>query len=262
MSSRAAPPQAESTPRPARRTSHRRAAPPRVPARPQVVQEVDEAALMRATRRCWSLLFLRRRRGTAPLLPPEEGREENPTFFLFLFPTFSKKKQFPFPPGSQVYRTTVCDTLLPHSHPRPIFPAAKRVRFGDAVPPHTPLASLVWDPGSSVRMPQNAPPSYHPALLPFTAPQQVRRLRHWRRLHGVWSRGSRCPVCLAGSRAQIDSATRFSSPGDPPKFNGVLETSVFTSSYQERWSPTNPGSVSLEPGFAQAPVQDADAEVH
>ncbi len=35
---------------------------PRVPARPQVVQEVDKAALTRATRRCWNLLFLRRRR--------------------------------------------------------------------------------------------------------------------------------------------------------------------------------------------------------
>ncbi len=34
---------------------------PRVPARPQVVQEVDEAALTRATRRGWNLLFLRRR---------------------------------------------------------------------------------------------------------------------------------------------------------------------------------------------------------
>ncbi len=32
---------------------------------------------------------------------------------------------------------------------------------------------------------------------------------------------------------------------------------------QERWWPSaNPGSVSLEPGFAQAPVQDADAQAH
>ncbi len=29
-----------------------------------------------------------------------------------------------------------------------------------------------------------------------------------------------------------------------------------------RWSPTNPGSASLEPGFAQAPVQDADTQAH
>ncbi len=32
---------------------------------------------------------------------------------------------------------------------------------------------------------------------------------------------------------------------------------------QERWWPSaNPGSASLEPGFAQAPVQDADAQAH
>ncbi len=61
-SSRAAPPQAESTHRPVRRASRRRAAPPASQPGPKVVQEVDEAALTRATRRCWSLLFLRRRR--------------------------------------------------------------------------------------------------------------------------------------------------------------------------------------------------------
>ncbi len=68
---------------------------------------------------------------TAPLLPPVEGREEN---LLFRFvsvpplvqgpavPTFSKKEQFPFPPGSQVHGTTMCDALPPHSRPRPILP--------------------------------------------------------------------------------------------------------------------------------------------
>ncbi len=66
--------------------------------------------------------------------------------FLFIFfppavPTFSKKEQFPFPPGSQVHGMTVCDTLLPHSRQRPILPAAKRVRFGDAVPPHAPACT-------------------------------------------------------------------------------------------------------------------------
>ncbi len=85
----------------------------------------------------------------------------------------------------------------------------------------------------------------------------------------------------------------------PPKFNGVLETSVAVRNApvlrrgdccppgkgcnragpssrdeagvlqpllhrtQERWWPSaNPGSASLEPGFAQAPVQDADAQAH
>ncbi len=113
---------------------------------------------------------------TAPLLPPVEGREEN---LLFRFvsvpplvqgpavPTFSKKEQFPFPPGSQVHGTTVCDALPPHSRPRPILPVAKRVRFGDDIPPHAPLASPVRDPGSSVRMPQNAQPSVPSTPTPF-----------------------------------------------------------------------------------------------
>ncbi len=61
-SSRAAPPQAESILRPARLASRRRAAPPASQQRPQVAQEVDKAALTRATRRCWNWLFLRRRR--------------------------------------------------------------------------------------------------------------------------------------------------------------------------------------------------------
>ncbi len=57
---------------------------------------------------------------------------------------------------------------------------------------------------------------YHPAPLPFAAPTEVLRLCRWSRLHGVWSCGSRCPACLAGSRAQFDLAPRLSSPGDLP----------------------------------------------
>ncbi len=57
---------------------------------------------------------------------------------------------------------------------------------------------------------------YHPPLLPFAAPPQVCRLCRWSRLHSVWKHGSRCPACLTGSRAQFDSATQFSSPGDLP----------------------------------------------
>ncbi len=138
---------------------------------------------------------------------------------------------------------------------------------------------------------------YHPALLPFAAPPQVRRLRRWSRLHGFWRRGSHRPARLTGSRAQFDSATRFSSPGDLPSstaFSRLRWQSGtplscerrLLSSWQgcnragpssrdqagvsqpllyrtlERWSPTNPGSASLEPGFAQAPVQDADMQAH
>ncbi len=107
---------------------------------------------------------------TALFLPLVEGREKNLPFLFRRWSSgthFLKKEQFPFPLGSQVHGTTVCDALLPHSRPRPILQVAKRVRFGDDIPPHTPLASPVWDPGSSVRMPQNAPPSVPSTPTPF-----------------------------------------------------------------------------------------------
>ncbi len=102
---------------------------------------------------------------TAPLLPPVEGREENLLFRFVSYPPSQRKSYFP--PGSQVHGTTVCDALPPHSRPRPILPVAKRVRFGDDIPPHAPLASPVRDPGSSKRMPQNAPPSVPSTPTPF-----------------------------------------------------------------------------------------------
>ncbi len=105
---------------------------------------------------------------TALLLPPVEGREEN----------------------------------LPFNFVSVLF---KIVWFGDDNPPHAPLANPAWDPGSSVRMPQNAPPSVPSTPTLFAAPPQVCRLYRWSRLHSIWRRGS---------RAQFDSATRFSSPGD------------------------------------------------
>ncbi len=207
---------------------------PRVPARPQVVQEVDEAALTRATWRCWSLLFLRRRREQRRSFPRWRAGRRIFCFVLFLFRrwskgqryTFSKKEQFPFPPGSQVHGTTVCDALPPHSRPRPILPVAKRVRFGDDIPPHAPLASLVRDPGSSVRMPQNAPPSVPSTPTPFRCTTTgtsivpleplAQRLEAWLTLPSL-SRWLTRTIRLGYA---IQFARR------PPKFNAVLETSV------------------------------------
>ncbi len=172
---------------------------------------------------------------TAPLLPPVEGREEN---LLFRFvsvpplvqgpvvPTFSKKEQIPFPPGSQVHGMTVCDALPPHSRPRPILPVAKRVRFGDDIPPHAPLASPFRDPGSSVRMPQNAPPSVPSTPTPFRCTSTgtlivpleplAQRLEVWLTLPSL-SRWLTRTIRLGYA---IQFARR------PPKFNGVLEMSV------------------------------------
>ncbi len=120
----------------------------------------------------------------------------------------------------------MCDALLPHSRPRPILPVAKRVRFGDDIPPHAPLASPVWDPGSSVRMPQNALPSVPSTPTPFRCTTTgmsivplkplAQRLEAWLTLPSL-SRWLTCTIRLGYA---IQFARR------PPKFNGVLETSV------------------------------------
>ncbi len=165
-SSRAAPPQAESTHRPVRRASRRRAAPPASQSGPK--------SSRKSTKRPWRgqpgdvgvcSFSGDGENSAAPSPGGGPGGESSVSFCLW--PTFSKKEQFPFPPGSQVHGTTVCDALPPHSRPRPILPVAKRVRFGDDIPPHAPLASPVRDPGSSVRMPQNAPPSVPSTPTPF-----------------------------------------------------------------------------------------------
>ncbi len=136
---------------------------------------------------------------TAPLLPPVEGREEN---LLFRFVSV--------PPLVQ----------------GPILPVAKRVRFGDDIPPHAPLASPVRDPGSSVRMPQNAPPSVPSTPTPFRCTTTgtsivpleplAQRLEAWLTLPSL-SRWLTRTIRLGYA---IQFARR------PPKFNGVLETSV------------------------------------
>ncbi len=83
----------------------------------------------------------------------------------------------------------------------------KGVRFRDDVPPYAPLASLVWDPGSSVRMPQNAPTSVPSTPTPFRCTTIGTSIVPLSRLQSVWRRGSCCPACLAGSHAQFDSAS-------------------------------------------------------
>ncbi len=214
-------------------------------------------------------------------------------------PTVSKKEQFTFSLGSQVHGMTVCDALPPHSRPRPILPVAKRVRFGDDIPPHAPLASPVRDPGSSVRMTQNAPPSVpstptlfrcsttgtsivplEPLAQHLEAWLTLPSLSRWLMAHN--STRLRDSVRQATSQVQRRSRDVSGSPerpclarGDccPPGKGcnqagpssrdeaGVLQPLLHRT--QERWWPSaNPGSASLEPGFAQAPVQDADTQAH
>ncbi len=232
-SSRAAPPRAEAEARPARRASRRSAASPASHPGPKSSRsrrsgpdagnpEMLEFALSQETTRK-RRSFPRWRAGWRILCSP-----------LFLFrrwgsaaPTFSKKEQFPFPPGFQVHGPTVCDALPPHSRPRPILPAAKRARFGDAVPPpHAPLASPLWDPGSSAWMLQNALPSVPSSSTPLRCTTTgtsivpleplARRLEAWLALPS--------PSRWLTRTIRLGYAIQFARR--PPKFSGVLETSV------------------------------------
>ncbi len=228
-SSGAAPPHAESAPRPARRASRRSAASPASHPGPKSSRksmvgfdlEMLEFALSQETMR------------TALLLPPEEGWAENLMFpFISVpplaqgsgVPTYSKKEQFLFPPGFQVRGPTVCDALPPHSRPRPILPAAKRARFGDAVPPHAPLASPLWDPGISAWMLQNTLPSVPSSSTPLRCttagtsivPLEPLALEAWLALPS--------PSRWLTRTIRLGYAIQFARR--PPKFSGVLETSV------------------------------------
>ncbi len=167
---------------------------------------------------------------TAPLLPPVEGREENLLFILFLFgpavPTSQRKSNFLFLRVLRSMDNSVrrpASSLSPTTHFASSQESTVRGRHSS---PHTSgqsrLGPREFCEDASER---TAFCTIHPYSLSL-APPQVRRLCRWSRLHSVWRRGSCCPACLAGSRAQFDSATQFSSPGDPPKFNGILETSV------------------------------------
>ncbi len=127
---RRAPPQAESIPWLARRASRRRAAPP--------ASQPGPKSFRKSTKRPW-----RRQPGDVGICSfsgdgknsaaPSPGGGPGGESSVSVPPLV--QGLFPFPPGSQVHGTTVCDTQLPHSRPRPILPVAKRVRFGDDIPP-------------------------------------------------------------------------------------------------------------------------------
>ncbi len=202
---------------------------------------------------------------TAPLLPPVEGREDN-LMFRFVsvpplvqgpaVPTFSKKEQFPFPPGSQVHGTTVCDALPPHSRPRPILPGAKRVRFGDDIPPHAPLASPVPSACTAsggmahAAQPVSLAHAHNSTRLRDSVRQATSQVQRRSRDVGgsperpCLARGDCCPPGKGCNRAGPSSRDEA----------GVLQPLLHRT--QERWWPSaNPGSASLEPGFAQAPFK-------
>ncbi len=133
----------------------------------------------------------------------------------------------PLPPGPGLSLPVAVGALLPpHSRPRPILPVAKRVQFGDDIPPHAPLVSPVRDPGSSVRMPQNAPPSVPSTPTPFrctTTGTPIVPLEPLAQLLEAWLT---LPSLSRWLTRTIRLGYTIQFARRPPKFNSVLETSV------------------------------------
>ncbi len=128
-------------------------------------------------------------------------------------------------------------------------------------------------------MPQNAPPSVPSTSSPFlctTTSMSIvpleplaQRLEAWLTLPGLSRWLTRTIqlgyaiqfACLA--RGDCCSPGKGCNRAGPSSRDeaGVLQPLLHRT--QERWWPSaNPGSASLEPGFTQAPVQDADAQAH
>ncbi len=279
---------------------------PRVPARPLVIQEVDEAALTRATRRCWSLLFLRRRQEQRRSFPRwRAGRRILCSFYSVpplvqgpAVPTYSKKEQFPFPPGSQVHGTTVCDALLPHSRPRPIFASSQestvwgrctsprtsgqsRLRpreFGEDASEHTAFCtihpySLSLHHHRYVNCAVGAACTASGGMAHSAQPVSLAHVHNSTRLRDSVQQATSqvqllsrdvggCPECPCLARGDCCPPSKGCNRAGPSSRDEAGVSQHLPHHTQERWSTTNPGSASLEPGFAQAPVQDADAQVH
>ncbi len=197
-----------------------------------------------------------------------------------------------------MHGTTVCDALLPHSRPRPILPAAKSAVRGCSTSPRTSSQSRLgpreFGKDASERAAYCTIQPYSPSLhyqryvnyavvASYMASEglahgaQPVSLAHAH--NSTWLRDSVRQATSQVQRRSRDFGGSQKSPcfagGDccPPGKEcnragpssrdeaGVLQPLLHRT--QERWWPwTNPGSSSLEPGFAQAPVQDADAQAH
>ncbi len=245
---------------------------------------------------------------TAPLLPPVEGREEN---LLFRFvsvpplvqgpavPTFSKKEQFPFPPGfSGAWDDSVrrpASSLSPtthfassqestvrgrHSSPRTSGQSRSGPReFGEDASERTAFcaihpyslslhhhryvdcavgAACTASGGvAHTAQPVSLAHAHNSTRLRDSVRQATSQVQRRSRDFGgsperpCLARGDCCPPGKGCNRAGPSSRDEA----------GVLQPLLHRT--QERWWPSaNPGSASLEPGFTQAPVQDADAQAH
>ncbi len=252
------------------------------------------------------MLFLRRRREQRRSFPRWRARRRIRCSFYSVpplvqgpaVPTYSKKEQFPFPPGSQVHGTTVCDALLPHSRPRPIYASSQEstVRgrctfprtsgqshlgpreFGEDASEHTAFCtihpySLSLHHHRYVNCAVGATCTAYGGMAHSAQPVSLAHAHNTTRLRdsvrqatSQVQRLSRdiggCPECPCLARGDCCPPGKGCNRAGPSSRDEAGVSQPLPHRTQERGSTTNPGSASLEPGFAQAPVQDDDAQVH
>ncbi len=113
----------------------------------------------------------------APLLPPEEGREENNMFHFISEPTFSKKEQFPFSSGfSGPWDDSVqvhASSLSPTTHLTSSQESAVR---GRSTSPHTSSQSHLGFRKFGKDSSERTRLLYRSVLLPFATPLQVHQV--------------------------------------------------------------------------------------
>ncbi len=201
---------------------------------------------------------------TAPLLPPVEGREENLLFRFVSVPplvqgpgvrgrhsstrTSGQSRSGPREFGEDASERTAFCAIHPYSlslhHHRYVDCAVGAACTASGGVAHAAQPVSLAHAHNSTRLRD----SVHQAT------SQVQR--HSRDVGGsperpCLARGDCCPPGKGCNRAGPSSRDEA----------GVLQPLLHRT--QERWWPSaNPGSASLEPGFAQAPVQDADAQAH
>ncbi len=263
---------------------------PRVPARPQVVQEVDEAALKWATRRCWNLLFLRRWREQRRSFPWwRAGRgifrfcsQERAISFSsgFSGPWDDSVRRPASSPTTHFASSQESTVRGRHSSPRTSGQSRLGPReFGEDASERTTFCtihpySLSLHHHRYVDCAVGAACTASGGVAHAAQPVSLAHAHNSTRL--------RDSVHQATSQVQRRSRDVGGSPERPclvlgdccPPGKGrnragpssreeawVLQPLLHRT--QETWWPsTNPGSASFEPGFTQAPVQDADAQAH
>ncbi len=250
------------------------------------------------TRKCWSLLFLRRGREQRRSFPRWRAGRRIFCFVLFLFRLFKERaisfsSGFSGPwddsvrrPASSLSPTTHFASSQEstvrgrHSSPRTSGQSRSGPReFGEDASEHTAFcaihpyslslhhhryvdcavgAACTASGGvAHAAQPVSLAHAHNSTRLRDSVRQATSQVQ--RRSRDVGGSPER-PCLVRGDCCPPGKGCNRAGPSSRDEA-GVLQPLLHRT--QERWWPSaNPGSASLEPGFAQAPVQDADAQAH